>query len=964
MPNIPQILRARQQRRKKYAKPSLRRSGLSCAMAISILAAVLFIGATVFYAMLARDLPPVETIPLLLEPPNGLFLQPTRFYDRDGAHILLELEHPAVSERVYLPLSEEGSNTGASLSPEIVQVTIAHSDPKFREHPGFTSLTDHSETPKTLAQRLVADLLLWDEPPGLRRALRENLLAAQITNQYGREKVLEWYLNSAYYGNRIYGIAAASQAYFGKNVEELSLAEIAVLTGVSEAPSLDPNDTPDTAIERGRDILDALLAQGVISSENALEARDEEITFQEPAPEEETIAPTFLELVWEQLTPHIPLSQLERGGFEVFTTLDYDLQVQASCAAKAHLAHLAGGGISTEDCEAARLLPSLAFEGAPYDDLEVNIVITDPLSGQILALVGETASGSDPAHPPGHPPGSLLTPFVYLSAFTRGFDPASLLWEIPSLFGEQVEQITNPEGEYRGPMRLRLALANDYLIPALGTMNQVGAENVWRTVEQFGILAGFQPSPDAIIPECPTCLFLLDGGDVTLLEMTRAFGILANLGSFVGEVAAGEDRFDLQMLTIQRVTDIHGREWLVNDSPTTQPVTSSQLAYLINHILSDESARWESLGHPNPLEIGQPAAAKLGRTASGEDSWTIGYTPRIVVGVWMGRGASDAPEGGDLSPKVSAALWHALTKYASRDLPVVSWGAPPGISTITVCNPSGMLPTQDCPSVVSELFLTGHEPTQPDTLFRAYQVNRETGRLATVFTPPELIEERVYMLVPAEASQWAEEAGLSTPPESYDVIYTPSPSPNARIASPQMYTNIRGEVNIQGTASGSDFVSYRIQVGKGLNPKTWLAISEDIETPVVNGRLAAWDTSELNGLYAVQLIVIRSGQQVETDAIQVTVDNQRPEISIAYPDDEQIFDYQATTPITFQVQANDNTGLEWIEYYLDGDLIETQTQPPFAYPWLPRLGEHTLEIRAVDFAGNENSTTITFTIQH
>ncbi len=963
MPNTTQILRARQRRRKKYAHTSLRRSGLSCALTLSLLAAVLVIGATVLYATFAKDLPALETIPLLLEPPNGLLLQPTRFYDRDGAQVLLELEHPAVSERAYLPLSEGQTTTRTSIPQELVQATIAYADPTFWRHLGFASFDLQSQAAKPLAQRLVSDLLLWDEPPGLRRELRERLLAVQITSNYGRQKVLEWYLNSAYYGNQVYGCAAAAQVYFGRPVDELNLAETAVLAAVAEAPSINPIDTPDTAIERGQAVVEVMLSEGLISPQEAEQAQEAEITFQNTTLESEIIAPAFINLVWEQLSSHIPIERIERGGFEIFTTLDYDLQEQALCTTQAHLADLAGTETPNQDCNAARLLPSLAVEDGSYDDLHANIIISNPLTGQIHAMVGETTPGLDPAHSPGHNPGSLLTPFVYLTAFTRGFHPASLLWDIPYLFSEEVSQITNPTAEFRGPMRLRLALANDYLIPALDTIYQIGAENVWRTVGQFGMPMAFQTPEASPMPECPSCQYLLDGGEVTLLEMTQAFGILANQGKFVGEVIAEEDHFELEPVTIQRVSDIHGGEWVVDTTPTTQPVTSPQLAYLINHILSDESARWESLGHPNPLEIGQPAAVKMGRTASGDDSWTIGYTPQLVVGVWMGGEASDSFEGGDLNPKVSAALWHALIKYATQGLPAVSWSAPPGISTMTVCDPSGMLPTQDCPSVISEVFLSGHEPTQLDTLYRSYQVNRETGRLATVFTPPELIEERVYMLVPPKASLWAEQTEIPAPPETYDVIYAPSPSPNAQITSPQIFSNAKGEVSIQGTASGSDFVSFRLQVGQGLNPQSWVAISEDITAPIVNGTLTTWDTSGLNGLYAIQLIVLRDDQQVDTDTIQVTVDNQPPEISIAYPEAEQVFDYQATTPITFQIQASDNIGLEFIEYFIDDTLIETQTQPPFAFPWLPRIGDHSLEIRAVDLAGNENSQSVSFSVQ-
>ncbi|MBC8503562.1 MAG: transglycosylase domain-containing protein [Anaerolineales bacterium] len=963
MPNISQILRARRRRHKKYANISLRFSGLGFATSVSILVAILFIGVTLVYISLTRNLPALETIPTLLEPPTGLLLRPTRFYDRDGTQILLELEHPSVGEREYLPIVDEREN---SIPEDLIHATIAYSDPTFWNHPGFTNLGSEPESPKTLAQRLVSDLLMWDESASRRQDLRERLMAAQITGQYGRQKVLEWYLNSAYFGNQVYGFTSASKAYFGKSVDQLNLAEIATLAAIAHEPSINPVNTPDTAIERGIGVIDAMLSEGYISSGEALKARKTEISFQDTPSEPQTIAPAFINLVREQLSELIPDKRLERGGFEIFTSLDYDLQEQANCATQAHLANLAGSETADQECEAARLLPSLVLDDGDYGNLVSNSIVLDPLSGQVLAMVGDATPGLDPAHLPGHSPGSLLTPFAYLTALTRGFNSASLLWDIPSTFSQSVNQVTNPDDDFRGPMRLRVALANDYLIPALGTLNQIGAENVWRTVGQFGIQLPNNLRPENTeVPECPGCQYLMGGGEVTLLDMAQAFGILSNLGSFVGEVSLNEDenQFNLEPVTLLRVSDLHGGEWIVNQPPTIQPVTSPQLAYLINHMLSDESARWESLGHPNPLEIGQPVAAKMGRTVSGDDIWTIGYTPHLVVGVWMGTGESDSLEAGHLLPKFSSALWHAIIKYATRDLPAQSWAAPPGINTLTVCDPSGMLPTRDCPTVVSEVFLSGHEPTQPDSLYQNYQINRETGRLATVFTPPELIEERVYMIVPPEASEWANESGIPAPPEFYDVIYTPSPSPDTRITSPVIFTNIKGDQTIEGTASGSDFVSYRLQVGKGLNPQSWIAISDDIETPVVNGNLATWETSDLSGLYAVQLVVVRSDQQVDTDTIQLTIDNQHPEIVISHPEEGQIFEYQATVPVTFQVQASDNIGLGQIEYFLNDNLIEIQTQPPYAYAWLPRIGDHTLEIRAVDLAGNEGSVSTSFSIQ-
>ncbi|HEX2996922.1 MAG TPA: hypothetical protein VHP14_19020, partial [Anaerolineales bacterium] len=223
-----------------------------------------------------------------------------------------------------------------------------------------------------------------------------------------------------------------------------------------------------------------------------------------------------------------------------------------------------------------------------------------------------------------------------------------------------------------------------------------------------------------------------------------------------------------------------------------------------------------------------------------------------------------------LSARVPAVLWNALMQIASQDLPRDAWSAPADISVINVCDPSGMLPTSECPNLVSEVFLNGNEPVQTDTLYRKVAVNRETGLLATVFTLPQLVEERVYLVVPPEARSWAESAGMEIPPSTYDAIQPPQINPDVNIISPELFTEVSGNVKITGTAAGDGFVSYRVLVGQGLNPQEWTQVAEGSQ-PVANDVLASWDTIGLGGLYAVQLQVVRSDQRVDTAIIQVTV---------------------------------------------------------------------------------------------
>jgi membrane carboxypeptidase/penicillin-binding protein PbpC len=291
----------------------------------------------------------------------------------------------------------------------------------------------------------------------------------------------------------------------------------------------------------------------------------------------------------------------------------------------------------------------------------------------------------------------------------------------------------------------------------------------------------------------------------------------------------------------------------------------------MNHALSDASVRSSSLQSSNLLNVGMPAAVKLGQTKDGRNVWTIGYTPSRVVAVWTGARTSKS---GNLSSRLPAVLWNALMQLALDTVPPDGWSAPAEVSVVNVCDPSGLLPTPDCPNLVSEVFLNGNEPIQADTMFRRYAVNRETGLLATVFTLPQLIEEQVYLVVPPEARSWAVGAGLEIPPSNYDVIQAPPFDENVHITAPELFSEVNGNVHIEGTAAGAGFVSYRVLVGQGLNPRKWVQVA-DGNLPVTNDVLAEWNTSNLSGLYAVQLQVVRSDQRVETAIIQVTVKNQQ-----------------------------------------------------------------------------------------
>ncbi|RPH62377.1 MAG: hypothetical protein EHM81_02370, partial [Chloroflexi bacterium] len=477
MSSLP-ILRRRRERRlaeRQHKQGRLTRGFVLAGLLLSVFLGGLIIASAFAYASLTANLPALDLLPALLEPPNGPLLQPSRIYDRTGEHLLAVLGEQTAS-RNYIPLDPQFPE---HLPDTLARATIALADPDFYSHPGYTlaGLTRPDEHP-TLAQSLAANLLLWDEPSGLRRALRERILAAQLTAHFGREKISEWYLNSANYGHFAYGADAAAWLYFSKPAAQLNLAESALLAAVSQAPAINPLDAPQAAIQRQQETLDKMQALGLVTPQETNLARFVPLNFQSPPPHGDP-APAFTALALAQLEGRVDRARIERGGMHIITTLDYGLQLQAACAVKTQLARLAGQ--EAETCAGAASLPALP-PGLNAPGAAASAVVIDPRSGQVLALVGDTTQGQESAFLTGRRPGSLLTPFIYLAGFTRGLAPASLVWDIPS--ADSV--IQNPDGRFHGPIRLRTALADDYLAPAGQVFAQMGGPLVQQTLRPFG----------------------------------------------------------------------------------------------------------------------------------------------------------------------------------------------------------------------------------------------------------------------------------------------------------------------------------------------------------------------------------------------------------------------------------------------------------------------------------------------
>ncbi len=781
------------------------------AVFLAFLLAGLLLGAGAAWVFVTYDLPSIEILPLLFDPQNGQLLQPTRLYDRHG-RLLQELS-PQPGLRRYVPLQE--------LPPVLPAAVLLSQDPTFWQHSGFQiQRLGAPELHPTLAQQLVADFLLYDEPPTLRRALRERLLAFQVTARFGRQRVLEWYLNSADFGQNLIGIGAAAPFYLGQSASELSPAAAILLASLLQNPQVNPHTLPVETRERALALLQRLRDRGMLDEPQAQHIEQElrALSFTPAGVPAQHSA--FLRFALEQANTSFSLNRLRKGGWKLYTTLDGDLQSQAECLAQRFTERLAAQP-EPIPCPQAPPLPTLppgAYVGLP----SLALVILDVPSGEVLAAMGETFQGKESPFWASHPSGSILDPFVYLTAFTRGWSPASLIWDLPP-------QDEAGEG-YLGPMRMRRAMANALLRPTQSLRRDLGEISIEHTLS----------------------LLDLSEGQVTLLQVATAYATLARSGVY---------RSPQALLRLER--EDHAL-WM--PSPDRgKALIDPAVTYLVNHVLSDVVARRDTWGDPGILEIGRPLAVAIGRTADEKQAWLVVYTPQRLIALWLG-----SMSGERVAPQWLGILARPLLEASLRTLPTEDWMLPPGVVQVEVCDPSGLLPSPICPQRVMEVFLSGNVPQEVDMLYRRYRINRETGLLATVFTPPPLVEERIYLEVPPQARRWAEAHGWAQPPATYDPIRLPPPLPWARILQPSAFERVHGRVIVRGTAAGEHFRSYRLLIGKGLDPQEWQTIAS-AETPRIEDVLAEWETQGLEGAYILQLQVLRQDGTLDITSIPVTV---------------------------------------------------------------------------------------------
>ncbi len=940
------IMRFRANQRKKNRSNPLGTIGLLFAAFLSIGMSGGLIYAVSRYSEITQDLPAPELMEVLLNPQTGSLLEPTRIMDLQGIQELWRFENPAIDIRRYVNITDGNMLFFRDVPEEMIQATLAAVDISFLERPeGFiTGVLDNNPDPIT--QSLVEEFLLWGELDHPYYEIRVNLLSDQLVSRYGRQKILEWYLNSLYYGHQIYGAAQASRYYFGKELNNLTLAESALLAAVGKYPSLNPFDAPNAAKENQEDLLDKMAEAELISFQIAEQTSQRQLFYADPDNESSQAQPVYVDYILDEASISIPRDRLLKGGYKIYSTLDLDLQHILECTAEIMLKRVYGKEVSvSDDCEASRLLPR--YSGPildTSDSLEINLVLLDPTTGELRALTGITDSGQNLGFSKPRNPGTLITPFLYLNQFAQGLEPASLVWDIPvndELSNELLHPGCSSDCDYRGPVSMRAALVNDYLSPA-NLLWSDQSQNIYQsTLSVFGFTLAEE--------DCSNCPVFPGSPFLELIDLSQGFGVFGNQGYLRGKMA-GNSSLEIQPSAVQRIETRSGATLSQDQLFIEKQIISEELAYLMSHTLSDGEARLNPL-LKDVFQIGRPAAVKVGFVPEGSSAWVIGYTPQFVTAAWAGNPAGDEP--GTDYQQIAANVWRAITQYISRDLPAEDWALPASIIALDVCYPSGLLPTENCPRIVREVFIQGNEPQGADNLYKSYGINRETGLLASVFTPSEQIEEKVFLSVPQEARLWAETAGIDTVPVLYDLEIPRDGVDGLAFTTPDNLSFVNGRINIIGSIPEEGFVSARLQYGMGLNPSAWIQIGPEIIEPADSSRLGFWDTTDLkDGIYALQLVLIMERQQVEKVSLIISVDNTPPEMEFVTDLFGGEISYQEDTEILFEVEFENNSEIDQVEFFLNEDLLSTRKVAPYIVPWLMVSGQYEVQIIARDQAGN------------
>jgi penicillin-binding protein 1C len=707
----------------------------------------------------------------------------TQIYDRTGKILLYDIHQDIKRTNILFE----------QMSLNIKNATVAIEDSEFYNHGGvrvtstiralFSNLfhIGIGGGGSTITQQLVKNTLLTQNKSYIRK-IKEWVLAIKIDNSMPKEKILEAYLNEVPYGGNVYGIEAASKTYFNKEAVGLTLAEAAYLASIPQSPTtLSPYGKNKDKLETRKNlILGRMLELKFITQEEYNKAKNEIVTFVPPA----TMgirAPHFVFFIKDYLEQKYGAEMVGSGGLKVTTTLDVDLEAKAEQFVK-------DGALQNEK---------------NWNGKNAGLVAIDPKTGQILTMVGsrdyfdKTIDGNFNIATANRQPGSSFKPFIYATAFNKGFTPDTVLFDLLTEFQTTCDAYGKAlprhdqkdcympddyDGKYRGPMALRDALAQSINIPAVKLFYLAGLPDSLQTAENMGI------STLGDIGQYGLTL-VIGGGEVSLLDMASAYGVFAN------------DGMRNPYTGILKIEDTSGKV-LEEFRPKPQEVLPKNTALTISDILSDEKARMPTFGSRSVLFVpGKNVAVKTGTTNNNKDAWTIGYTPSIVVGVWAGNNDNVPMKKGGAA--VAGPIWNKFMTEVLKNLPSESFEKP-NLETD---------PIKVKPALRG--FWQGNEN---------FFIDKISGKLATPNTPEETLQEKVVTnvhsilywvdrndilgpspLTPADNSQfnhweipvqnwWAQNKDkyhittLSEKPTEMDDVHTNSNKPSISIIEPSSAT--------------------------------------------------------------------------------------------------------------------------------------------------------------------------------
>lgn len=648
--------------------------------------------------------------------------------DREGRP-LYELRDEDTGSRRFVTLAE--------VPATFLDALIAIEDRRFYRH-GGVSIRDIARAIQqnlsagyvvsggsTLTQQLIRIRLAPDRRT-VPYKVKEALFAWKLEWIRSKGAILEAYVNEAYFGHQAYGIDAAARTYFAKSARELSLAESALLAGLVQSPSaLDPFANMEGARKRQALVLSSMRDTGVITVDEMRAALGEPLTLSKARVP--IRAPHFA--LW---LPDVRPDAF-KSGREVRTTIDLSMQTAIERIVERRIADLADKNVTS-----------------------AAVVVLDARNGDLLAMVGsadyfdeEHAGAVNVALSP-RQPGSTIKPFTYALALARGDTAATTVADVETQFFTQDGNPYVPRNYdygYHGLVRYREALANSYNIAAVKVLEKVGVPALLQFLKSAGITTLTRP------PEHYGLALTLGDAEVTLLDLAAAYGMFARGG---------------RTLPVR----------LLDSDPVSggERILDEKTAWIISDILSDETARLPEFGEDSPLSLGRGVAAKTGTTRNSRDNWVIGYTPDVVVGIWVGN-ADNSPMRGTSGVTGAGPIFHDVLEEVMRNDPPGDFPRPPGLEKITICRMSGKLPTDACPHTMEEWFVAGTKPVEHDDVYRAVLIDARNGLLAPDGCPAEHVIKRTFAMFPEELQTWARENGWQAPPvESSPLCFAASGS--------------------------------------------------------------------------------------------------------------------------------------------------------------------------------------------